>query len=140
MSDYVIDANVLMGMLISGKASYRPLLNYFHFIIPEFALVELEKYSDVLKRKTKMREDELLNWTYYVFSQITILPQFVLSTDSQLKASKLVTEIDTKDISYVALAMQLDLVLLTRDKPLYEGLRKKGFRKVVLFEDFLKTI
>lgn len=139
MSDYVIDANVLMGMLISGKATYRPVLNYFHFILPEFALVELEKYSDVLKRKTRMREDDLLNWTYYVFSQITVLPQFVLNTDSHLKASKLVVDIDIKDVSYVALAMQLDLVLLTRDKPLYEGLRKKGFRKVVLFEDFLRA-
>lgn len=140
MGDCVIDANVLMGMLISGKASYRPLLNHFHFILPEFSLVELEKYKDILKVKTKLQEDELLNWTYFVFSQLTVLPQFVLSQETLVKSHKLVDDIDPKDISYVALAMQLDLILLTRDKPLYEGLRKKGFRKVVLFEDFLRAI
>jgi len=47
---------------------------------------------------------------------------------------------DLKDVPYVALAMQLDLPLLTRDKPLYHGLRKQGFRNVQMFEDFLKNI
>jgi predicted nucleic acid-binding protein len=45
----------------------------------------------------------------------------------------LLDKIDLKDAIYVALAMQLDLPLLTRDNPLYEGLRKQGFRKVMLF-------
>jgi hypothetical protein len=34
MTDYVIDANVLMSILISGKAAYRPVLSYFRFIVP----------------------------------------------------------------------------------------------------------
>lgn len=45
-----------------------------------------------------------------------------------------------KDISYVSLAMQLDLLLLTRDNPLHEGLRKQGFKKVMLFDDFLRIL
>lgn len=41
MTDFVIDANVLMSILISGKSSYKPILSYFHFKLPEFALVEV---------------------------------------------------------------------------------------------------
>ncbi len=140
MTDFVIDANVLISTLISGKASYRPLLIYHNFILPDFALMELDKYKNVLKAKTKMQEEEFLQWTYFVFSQLTILPQYVLGHESLEKSKQLLEKIDLKDSAYVALAMQLDLPLLTRDNPLFEGLRKQGFRKVMLFEDFLRTL
>ncbi len=32
MRDFVLDANVLMSMLISGKAIYKPLLQEYTFI------------------------------------------------------------------------------------------------------------
>ena len=87
-----------------------------------------------------MQDDEFLQWTYFVFSQITVLPQYALSEESLEKSKKLLDKIDLKDATYVALAMQLDLFLLTRDNALCEGLRKQGFRKVMLFEDFLRTL
>jgi len=40
--NYVVDANVLMSIIISGKAIYKPLLSYYKFIVPEFALVEID--------------------------------------------------------------------------------------------------
>lgn len=43
MTDFVIDANVLMSILISGKAGYRPILTFNNFILPDFALIEVEK-------------------------------------------------------------------------------------------------
>lgn len=140
MRDFVIDANVLISILISGKASYRPILSYFHFILPEFALVEVEKYKPVIFQKTKLHEDELRMWTHFVFSNITILPYYIFLSESLDKANVLLKNIDLKDTSYVALGMQLDLILLTRDKPLFTGLKKQGYRKVMLFEDFLKSI
>jgi predicted nucleic acid-binding protein len=63
-----------------------------------------------------------------------------LSQESLEKAEKLLDRIDLKDITYVALAMQLDLTLLTRDKLLHEGLRKQKFKKFILFEGFLQTL
>ncbi len=138
--NFVIDANILMSILISGKASYKPLLTYYNFILPDFVLVELEKHKEVLKSKTKMTEVDFLKWSYYVFSQITILPNYILSLEGIEKSEKLLKKIDLKDMTYVALAMQLNLPLLTRDKLLYEGLRKQKFKKVILFEEFLQTL
>lgn len=140
MTDFVIDANVLMSILISGKAGYRPILTFHNFILPDFALIEVEKYKDILKDKTKMSEIQFTDWTYFVFAQLTILPQYVLEQNILVKSERLLEKIDLKDISYVALAMQLDLLLLTRDNSLCQGLRKQRFRKVILFEDFLQTL
>ena len=140
MRDYVLDANIVMSILLSGKADYRPILAFFNFILPDFVMVEVEKYSNVIKSKSRLKETELLLWTYFVFSQLTILPQYALQPESLIKAEALLENVDLKDVAYVALAMQLDLPLLTRDKPLYHGLRKQGFRKVQLFENFLKNI
>lgn len=87
-----------------------------------------------------MQEDDLLQWTHFVFSNITILPYYIFSDESLNNANALLKTIDLKDTSYVALGMQLDLILLTRDKPLFTGLKKQGYRKVMLFEDFLKSV
>jgi len=140
MTDFVTDANVLMSILISGKAGYRPILSINNFIFPDFAFVEIEKYKDILKGKTKMTETQFAEWTYFVFANLTVLPQYVLEQNVLTKSERLLEKVDLKDISYVALAMQLDLPLLTRDKPLYNGLRKQGFRKVLFFDDFLRGL
>ncbi len=140
MIEFVIDANILMSILISGRASYKPILAFHNFILPELVLVEIEKYKGVLSNKTRMSENEFIEWSYFVFSEITILPNYVLKQEVLEKTEILLSDIDTKDIAYVALAMQLDLPLLTRDKPLYKGIRKKGFRKVILFDDFLENL
>lgn len=138
--DFVIDANVLLSILISGKASYRPILSFYNFILPDFALVEIDKHKDALKSKTRLSSVQLIEWTYFTFRHLTILPQYVLQQETLTKAERLLEKVDMKDISYVALSMQLDLPLLTRDNLLYDGLRKQGFRKVLLFEEFLRQL
>lgn len=138
--DYIIDANVLMSILISGKAIYKPLLNYYNFILPEFALVEIDKYKEIIFEKTKMQKSELINFSYSVFSEITILPNYVMDEYVIEKAVELTKSVDIKDVNYIALSMQLDLVLLTRDKKLIAGVKKKKFNKIMLFDDFLKNI
>lgn len=140
MTDYVIDANILMSMLISGNASYKSILEYYNFYLPEFVLVEVEKYKSQLQFRTKMNTDEFFKWSILIFSKITVLPNYILSAESLEKSNLLLNDIDIKDTAYLALAIQLDLTLLTRDKPLSTGLRKKGFRRVILFDDFLRSI
>jgi len=47
--------------------------------------------------------------------------------------------IDPKDVAYVALSISTGFSLVTRDKVLYTGLRKKGFRSVLLFDELLAS-
>ena len=87
-----------------------------------------------------MQKYELINFSYSVFSEITILPNYVMDEYAIEKAVELTRNIDIKDVSYIALALQLDLPLLTRDKKLISGIKKKKFRKIMLFDDFLRSI
>jgi len=140
MVDYVIDANVLMSILISGKSIYRPLLSYFNFILPEFALVEIDKYKEIIFEKTSMQKYELINFSYSVFSELTILPNYIMDDHVMEKAAELTKNIDIKDLSYIALSIQLDIPLLSRDKKLIFGVKKQKYRKVIFFDDFLRDI
>ena len=139
MRDYILDANVIMSMLISGKAIYKSLLKEYTFFSSDFAFIEIEKYQNVIQSKTKIDTENFKHFSYYLFSHVHFIPTYLIEDDAKQKALKLVEDIDTKDVAYVALSIQLDIPLLTRDIPLYEGLRKKGFRNVQLFDVFLRN-
>ena len=139
MLEFVVDANVLISILISGKASYKTILRFLDLFTPDFALEEIEKYKQVIFEKTRLSADELRVFTCSIFNEIAVIPAFVISDEAIEKATELAQTIDIKDVSYIALAMQLDLVLLTRDKKLVQGLKRKGFRKVMLFEELLAS-
>jgi predicted nucleic acid-binding protein len=139
VQEFVVDANVLISVLISGKASYKLILSFLDLFTPDFALEEIEKYRPVIFEKTKLTPDELRNFTLHIFNEVAVVPNLVISDEALTKATELASDIDIKDVSYIALAIQLDLILLTRDKKLMQGLKRKGFRKVMLFEDLLSS-
>jgi predicted nucleic acid-binding protein len=140
LREFVVDANVLISIIISGKSSHKPILTYFDFYSPDFVFEEIEKYKPVIFERTKLKIEELQQFTFFVFNQVSVIPRMVISDEAIEKAIELTKDIDLKDMSYVALAIELDCVLLTRDKPLIKGIKKKGFRKVMSFEDFLSAI
>src|SRR3989339_285982 len=93
-----------------------------------------------LKRKNKLKAATLTDFTLHIFSKITVVPDFLISKKSLETAQELCREIDIKDSIYIALAIELDLILLTRDKELYQGLKLKGFTKIELFDAFIDQI
>jgi predicted nucleic acid-binding protein len=116
MREFVIDANVLISILISGKSSYKTILSYFDFYSPDFVFEEIEKYKPVIFEKTKLKIEELQHFAFFVFNQVSVIPRMVISDEAIEKAIELTKNVDIKDLSYVALAIELDCVLLTRDK------------------------
>ena len=140
MFNYVLDTNIVMSMLISGKSHYLKLLSFFNFIFPQYLLIELDEYKNIIKQKTKFEEQQLKKYTYKLFSLMTVIPSVILSENAIDKAKELCKNVDIKDISFVALSIETGLILLTRDKKLYHGLRKKGFRQIMLFENFVSDL
>jgi predicted nucleic acid-binding protein len=140
MREFVVDANVLISIMISGKSSYKPILTFFDFYTPDFVFEEIEKYKPTILEKTKLSKEELQSFTFFVFNQVSVIPRIVICDNAIEKAIELTENVDIKDVSYVALAIELDCVLVTRDKQLIKGVKKKGFRKIMTFEDFLSSI
>lgn len=137
---FVLDVNIIFSGVLSRKEIYRKLFSEYRLYTPDFAFIELNQYREAILKKSKIKPGDLRDFTLFVFSKIVVVPDYLITEQSFRKAEKLVEGIDEKDVAYVALAEELDMVLLTRDKKLYKGLREKGFQKIQLFDELIKEI
>ncbi|QDK78755.1 hypothetical protein EXU85_09105 [Spirosoma sp. KCTC 42546] len=139
MNQYILDANILFSGVISQKVIYRIIFgektNVFY--TPDFVLAELNGYRKVFLKKSAIKGTDLKEFTLFLFSKIIVVPDYIITPESYEQAEKLVADIDPKDVAYVALSIELDAILLTRDKPLYDGLKAKDFMRIQLFNDFI---
>jgi predicted nucleic acid-binding protein len=140
MKGYVIDVNILFSGVLSQKEIYKKIFSDTTFYTPDFALIELKKYREIILKKAKVKASTLKEFTLFIFSKIIIVPDYIISNQSFQKAEELCRNIDPKDTVYVALTEELDIILLTRDKKLHDGLIKQGYTKVLLFDDFIEKI
>jgi len=138
MNRYVTDANVIFSSLISGKDNYLELVSINRLYLPDFALVELQEYQQIIWEKTKQNPDELKAFTLALFDKITVVPNLLISLPNYRTAYELCKDIDPKDMTYVALSIELAYPLLTRDKPLADGLRAKGFASIVTLDELFR--
>lgn len=137
MNEYVIDANILFSALIKQSDLYEKLTERFTFHTPDFALTELQRYRHIILKKTKTDPERLKNFSIQFFRRVVVLPDYIISTDALVVAQQLCADVDEKDTVYVALSEELQLTLLTRDKPLHDGLKAKGYDRVQMFDDFV---
>ena len=137
MNQYILDANILFSGVISQKAIYRVIFNGNVSYTPDFVLTELNTYRSVFLKKSAVKGTDLKEFTLFLFSKIVVVPDYIITPGSYELAEKLVADIDPKDVAYVALSIELDATLLTRDKPLYDGLLAKGYARIQLFSEFI---
>ena len=139
MFDYIIDTNVLMSILISGKSSYKPIVMFNRFVSIDFIFNEIDEYRNTIFEKSKLDKTQLTDYTDQIMSRVTILPRYVITNSNLQKATELTKDIDFNDIWFVAMSLEYGLPLLSRDVKLYNGLHKKGFKDIILFDQFLKS-
>ncbi len=137
MKEYVIDVNILFSGLISKKKLYEELFLRHKFYTPDFALLELNKYKKIILSKLPENRQDFESFTLLIFSNLIVVPSLILKDTALNEAESLCRDIDIKDSLYVALAIFLNIPLLTRDKPLYHHLQTQGFTSAVLFDDFV---
>lgn len=140
MNKYVIDANILFGAVISSKRIYLEMIKSADLYAPDFVLKEIEKYEEKLLKRTKVTKKELNAFLIKLFKGVTILPQLFISRESKKQALDLCKDIDEKDTPYIALAIEMDIPLITNDKKLYDGLKKKNFSNISLLEEFMDKL
>ncbi|PIP55272.1 MAG: DNA-binding protein [Bacteroidetes bacterium CG23_combo_of_CG06-09_8_20_14_all_32_9] len=140
MKDYVIDANIIFSSLLSGKGIYRKFFENYVLYTPDFALNELQLYQNEILTKTKLSKEQLQEFTLFVFSKLIVVPELYITKQSRIKAYDLCKDIDIKDTIYVALTIEFNNILITRDKPLHDGLISKGFENVLMFNILIDQI
>lgn len=137
MNNYVIDVNVLFGAFISGKEIYPKLFIKNKVFLPDFALLEINKYKEIILKKNKLKPEILREFVINLLSNITVIPEFLISSESIKTAYELCKDIDEKDSIYIALSIEFNIPLVTNDKKLTNGLRNKGFKNIIPLEEFM---
>ena len=127
----VVDANILFASLIKKDMTSDILFdNNINLYAPEFIFSEFEKYKDYIKNKTE-RTDEEFNELMDLFERkVSLVPLEEIKPYLE-EAEKL--SLDPKDISYIALALKLNIPIWSNDK----GLKKQNKIKIYSTTDLI---
>jgi len=137
--NYIIDFNILFSSMLSGKSFYKTLFRNNNFYTPDFIFVELQKYESQIIDNTKLELEQLISYSKFLFNHLKVFPNLVITIKSKQYAFDLIKDINLKDITYLALSIELEIPLITRDEILFNGLRKKRYKNVILFTDFINA-
>jgi len=137
MKKYILDSNVIFSALISGKPLFLRLFESNIFFAPDFVFTEIDKYSAVILKKSKLESSDFQMFITNLFQHITIIPSLYLREECKLAALELCKDIDSKDTVFVALSVEMQIPLVTRDLTLYSGLKQKGYKNVVLLDELI---
>ena len=97
------------------------------FVSPKFVIVELFKHSPKIQNASKLTADEVLELLSIIINKVRFYDEDLVSLGSWTEAFRLCREIDLKDTPYIALALELNAKVWTKDDVLKKGLEKKVF-------------
>ncbi len=134
----VVDTNIIIAALISGKEELlftlgRPDIS---FISSNFTFVELFKHSPRIQEKSKLDADDLFYLLRMIINKIELVDESVVSLGCWIEASRLCRDVDKADTAFVALSLQFNGKLWTKDKLINSHLIRNGFTQFFDPSDF----
>ncbi len=129
MTKIVIDSNIIFSALVgkNSRTRGRILKSDDRFYSPNFLISEIFKHKERILRKSKANEDETYELLVKILNKVNFINEENIKTENFIRAYQLCKDIDEKDTPFVALSLELELKLWTRDEVLKSGLVKKGF-------------
>ncbi|MBM4250036.1 MAG: hypothetical protein FJ149_11555 [Euryarchaeota archaeon] len=111
--DLVIDANVIFASLIKdGLTAELLFVEELHLCAPEYLLDEMDKYRDLLQRKTERTDEEFKEFLRVMKRRISFIPKEEL--EGWLQEAKR-TSPDRDDAPYLALAIKKGIGIWSND-------------------------
>ena len=131
----VVDANIIFSGILKSNGKIGDLLinsdNFFSFIAPNFLRTEIYNHHDKLLKISNLTLEQILESEYQIYKSITFISEEQISMENWEFANSLVSDIDPKDIVYIAYAKQFKCKLWTGDKKLINGLSKKNYNNTL---------
>jgi predicted nucleic acid-binding protein len=122
----IIDTNVLISAMLKNSVTREILLfPSLEFLLPEYALEEVESHKDKISRRSGLSKGEIDIVLSVLLENITIIPSSEVKP-YLIKADKLIGHIDPLDIPFVALALSIENDGIWSNDKHFEHL--KGFK------------
>ena len=137
MKQVVIDSNIIFAALRSNNAAFREFLSNpsYRFFTANFLIAEIFKHKERILRNSKAGEEDTFEYLNKILQKLNFVNEEFISTANLIHAYRLCNDIDPKDTPFVALALELECKLWTKDLEIKQGLLKKGFDN--FFDDTL---
>lgn len=129
MSIVVVDTNIIFSALRSKNSKIRLILENtaYSFYTPNFLVEEIFKHKERIVEKSLSPESEIYEFLHKVLQNIHFANESSISLANAIHAYRLCSDIDEKDTPFVALTLELEGKLWTRDEVLKQGLINKKF-------------
>ncbi len=103
----IIDTNILFSGLMKDSITRKILLSSdFVFYIPDYYLIELYTYNDLLLEKLDSNKEELNNIIELLHDRLIFVPEKEYAGNMK-KADEIIGKVDKKDIPFVALTLSI---------------------------------
>ena len=138
----IVDANIVFSGILNTNGKIGDLLinsnKIFSFVAPDFLRTEIYLHYDKLVKISKLSLEQVREAEYQLCKAITFISEEQISSLNWLYADKLVSDIDSKDIPYIAYAKQFKCKLWTGDKKLINGLANKNYHNILTTDNLFE--
>lgn len=143
MDRYIVDSNLIFSAVLNLKSGIGQFIlksseNNVSLYAPKYLQTEIVKHFDKIVHRSKLEPEEIKLSIDKIYEYITFINDDIIPFEEFVKAMRLVREIDPDDVTFVALTNYMDEILWTGDRRLYRGLKKVGYKKIVIFDDIKK--
>ena len=125
----IVDTNIIFSALITRNSNRRKYLfdTKLYLYSPNFLIAEIFKHKERILKTSKLSNEELSELLNKILQRIRFVNEELISIEKFFEAFHLCKNIDEDDTPFVALTLELDGKLWTKDDELKTELRKKGF-------------
>ena len=129
MESVIVDTNIVFSAIhVSNSLTRQQLLSLpYHFVSCNFLFVEIFRHKERIFKNSRVGDETIYDYLEKVLSRLHFFNEEVISTESYFAAYHLCKDVDLKDIPFVALSIELNAPLWTRDNVLKDALHTKGF-------------
>ena len=132
----IVDTNIVFSAILNSNSRIgKVLLNskeHFQFFTCNYLRTEIQRHRNKLLKLTKLTEDQLSELEDLITQHITFIDERLIPQDLLIKTEIQLKAIDPDDTVFVALTKHLEGKLWTGDLQLYNGLKAKRFKNIIL--------
>ncbi|MCF8372823.1 MAG: hypothetical protein K9H64_14455 [Bacteroidales bacterium] len=133
---------LVFSAILNTKSNIADLFlnshQYFDFYSCHFLWYEIDNHRDKLIEISKKDKKAIVETEHLIYNEIHFIDEEQIPKDNLLFAIELVKDIDEKDIVFIALNEYLDTKLWTGDKKLINGLKSKGYNKIISTQEMIE--
>ena len=132
----IVDTNIVFSAILNSNSRIGKILlnskEHFQFFTCNYLRTEIQRHTNKLLKLTKLNDVQLSELKELITQHITFIDERLIPQDLLIKTETQLKAIDPADTVFVALTKHLEGKLWTGDLQLYNGLKAKRFKDIIL--------